>query len=405
MDLILQLFGRIERSSFVPSVPPLSELPSGVGVTLDRDGMLEAPVVGLLPAGVEEEFTLIVSLSSQRASNSFLFSIRDETDRLHFALQLLPGRVVVYTGDRASVYFAYEAQDGRRHSFAVAVRPCSVSFFAHCGKIHYSEETLTRVGTVSSGGRVTVGRMSSRAAQFEGVLCQLEIYPSAQVAAHYCDHVKKNCRLADTFRSPGHSDAMPVFPSVTLNPGSAVTSPGTISNGATVPPLRNSTGPTRASFTHGNTLSSSPGRTIETSPDTDSTPRTTTSSSPRETGHHEDQHVPQGGIADSMSLHRENMLIESLGNRMEPVENYDSGLYGYDYGFQDGEYFFDYESVDFMKGDPGLPVSLAVCNDTSTHIVTSQLTFNNSLIHVVQHQSKVYTHLLVRCFLPNLQTM
>lgn len=386
------------------SLPPsLFVLPPGVGVTLDRDATIEAPVAGVLPAGVEREFSLIVSLNSERATNAFLFSVRDGMDRLQFGLQLLPNRVVVYTGDKASVYFSYEAQDGRWHSFAVAVHPRSVSFFARCGELHYSEETLIRPRMAVSNGWVAIGRMNSRAAQFEGSLCQLEIYPSAQVAAHYCDYVKKNCRLADTFRSP--------FPSTSPSRTSSTTSP-TPSETHTQSPaksiLRNSVGkinPTTASFW--NTLKSSTTRTLGPSPSPsrsthspDLTPRTTMNTPPSEgrpyeENNTEDQRLlgrPRATRAtpNLISTHRKTQLSndnssqyphvsepqmklssatlyrqQGYNNQLERLEEYgedrtyDSGVYGYEYGFEDGDYFLDYDSFDGLKGDPGPPVSVS----------------------------------------------
>lgn len=146
----------------------------------------------------------MVSLSSWRANNAFLFSVRDGRDKLQFGIQLLPRKVVVYTGEKASVYFTYNVHDGWQHSFAVSVRPRSVSFHADCGAVQQREQTLTRAHVLGSGSRglLTLGRMKSKAAQFHGLICQLDIYPSAQAAAHYCHYLKKQCRLADTFRSP-----------------------------------------------------------------------------------------------------------------------------------------------------------------------------------------------------------
>lgn len=409
VDLVLQLGLSSRRdvthSSGLVSSPPhissLSILPSWVGVTLDRDAIIEAPAASILPAGMEKEFSLIVSLNSKRTTNAFLFSLRDGMDRLQFGLQLLPNRVVVYTGDKASVYFSYEAQDGQWHSFALAVQPRSVSFFAQCGGLHYSEETLTRPRMVLSNGRVAIGRMNSRAAQFEGSLCQLEIYPSAQVAAHYCDYVKKNCRLADTFRSQ--------FPSSSPSATSPMTSstPSKTQNPANST-LRNSIGkvnPTTASFW--NTLRSSTTRTVGPSPSPfrstrspDRTPRTTRSTPPSEgrpyeENNTEDQRLlgrPRATRAtpNLISHHRKNQLSNDNGsqhpplsepqmklnsatlyrqqgnnNQLERLEEYgeertyDSGVYGYDYGFEDGDYFLDYDGLDGLKGDPGPPVSVS----------------------------------------------
>ncbi|XP_016112126.1 collagen alpha-1(XXIV) chain [Sinocyclocheilus grahami] len=224
VDLIHQLglSGRRDiHSSGTPYLSSLASslsiLPPGFGVVLRQDSLIEAPSVDLIPAGVEEEFSIIVSLSSWRANNAFIFSVRDGRDRLQFGLQLRPGRVVVYTGEKASIYFKYDVQDGQWHSFSVGVRPRSVSFYARCGAVQYGEETLTRPQTLSSEGRLSVGRMDSRMVQFEGALCQLDIYPSAQAAVHYCDYVKKQCRLSDTFRSLSGSSESP-FPSVSPSP-------------------------------------------------------------------------------------------------------------------------------------------------------------------------------------------
>lgn len=182
--------------------PPSHPLP-GAGVVLDPDSHYEAPAGGLFPPEIGEEFSVVVSLSSWRANNAFLFSVRDGRDRLRFGVQLLPRRVVVYTAEKASVYFNYDWQVGHQYSFAVGVRPRSVSFYADCGAVHQREQILARPLTLGgSGGLLTLGRMNSKAAAFQGRVCQLDIYPSAQAAARYCNFLKKQCRLADTFRSP-----------------------------------------------------------------------------------------------------------------------------------------------------------------------------------------------------------
>lgn len=145
----------------------------------------------------------MVSLSSWRANNAFLFSVKDGRDRLRFGIQLLPRRVVVYTAEKASIYFNYNWQDGRQHPFAVGVRARSVSFYADCGAVQQREQTLGRAQTLGdSGGLFTLGRMNSKSAPFNGRVCQLDIYPSAQAAAQYCNYLKKQCRLADTYRLP-----------------------------------------------------------------------------------------------------------------------------------------------------------------------------------------------------------
>lgn len=56
---------------------------------------------------------------------------------------------------------------------------------------------------------------------------------------------------------------------------------------------------------------------------------------------------------------------QGYNNQLERLEEYgeeqtyDSGVYGYDYGFEDGDYFLDYDGFDGLKGDPGPPVSIS----------------------------------------------
>lgn len=143
----------------------------------------------------------MVSLSSWRANNAFVFSVKDGRDRLRFGIQLLPRRVVVYTAEKAPVYFTYNWQDGHQHPFAVGVCTHSVSFYANCGAVQQRKQIMGRSQTLwDSGGLFTLGRMNSKAAPFNGRMCQLDIYPSAQAAAHYCKYLKTQCRLADTYR-------------------------------------------------------------------------------------------------------------------------------------------------------------------------------------------------------------
>lgn len=186
------------------TVPSPFNLPvSGYGVLFDSNSLYEAPAASLFPPEIGEEFSVVVSLSSWRANNAFLFSVKDGRDRLRFGIQLLPRRVVVYTAEQASIYFTYNWQDGRQHPFAVGVRAHSVSFYADCGAVQQREQTLGRSHTLGdSGGLFTLGRMNSKAAAFHGRVCQLDVYPSAEAAAHYCNYLKTQCRLADTYRLP-----------------------------------------------------------------------------------------------------------------------------------------------------------------------------------------------------------
>lgn len=396
----------------------LSILPPGVGVILGRDALIEAPSLGLLPAGVEEEFSIIVSLSSWRANNAFLFSMRDGRDRLQFGLQLLPGKVVVYTGEKASVYFKYDVQDGQWHSFSVGVRPRSVSLYARCGGVQYSEETLTRSQTLGSEGRLSVGRMDSRAVQFEGALCQLDIYPSAQAAAHYCDYVKKQCRLSDTFRSlsgstESHSPSVspsPKFHRSSSEPHTQRFIPTLADHSTTATNSIPTALFDQLSTTSSPIFHTSTPRLIKTSPRPINkvqslafTPETTASNpdknldgenntenkpllqKPRATratpdlitiikqkeafrndgrSHQSNKELLQAKLkVNGTVLYREESSYNLVDQSEEQVQEgmhdaeYSEG-YGYDdYGFEEDEYFFDYDGFVGPKGEPGPPVS------------------------------------------------
>lgn len=201
--------GKLYVRTSSPSAPhttvpsSLNHPVSGYGVMLDSNTLYETSAKGLIPPEIGDEFSFVVSLSSWRANSAFLFSIKDSRDRLRFGVQLLPHRVVVHTADNAPVYFTYDWQDGGLRPFAVGVRAHSVSFYAECGAVQLRKQTLERAQTLrDSGGLFTLGRMNSNSVPFSGQVCQLDIYPSAQAAAHYCNYLKTQCRRADTYRLP-----------------------------------------------------------------------------------------------------------------------------------------------------------------------------------------------------------
>ncbi|KAK2835212.1 hypothetical protein Q5P01_015696 [Channa striata] len=151
------------------TVPSSLNLPvSGYGILLDSNTFYEAPAGSLFPPEVGEEFSVVVSLSSWRANNAFVFSVRDGRDRLRFGIQLLPRRVVIYTAEKASIYFTYNWQDGSQHSFAIGVHARSVSFYADCGAVLQREQTLGRSQTLGdSRSLFTLGRMNSKGSTFQ----------------------------------------------------------------------------------------------------------------------------------------------------------------------------------------------------------------------------------------------
>lgn len=398
---------------------PLNVPFPGHGVTLDTDSLYEAPAGSLFPPDIGEEFSVVVSLTSGRANNAFLFSVKDARDRLRFGIQLLPRRVVVFTAEKASIYFSYDWQDGRQHPFAVGVRAHSVSFYADCGAVQQREPTLGRSQTLgASGGLFTLGRMNSKAAPFSGRVCQLDIYPSAQAAAHYCNYLKKQCRLADTYRSPSShpgldfeasdrpSDLLTKSPSgvgATHQTPIKATVAASVSS-STVLVQQSSSHLVNQSFVQSTVSSLQPDSPDSVTPSGLaglSTADTTTqrmrllgvqseistegesSSGGMQTTHATglissagQSHVKEGlrntSIGSSGDAHqhpethlRANGTTLYRENYPETSDQHDlDGSYedlemgGYDYGFEDADYFYDYEEgLRGPKGEPGPPVS------------------------------------------------
>lgn len=429
----------------VPS--PLNPPVSGYGVLLDSNSLYEAPAGSLFPPEIGEEFSVVVSLSSWRANNAFLFSVKDGRDRLRFGIQLLPRRVVVYTAEKASIYFTYNWQDGRQHPFAVGVRARSVSFYADCGAVQQREQTLGRSQTLGdSGGLFTLGRMNSKAAPFNGRVCQLDIYPSAEAAAHYCNYLKTQCRQADTYRLPlqhpgldieandppsnpltkslvgiaaTHHTPIKATAALKMSQGSLVTQfstlspsvqphPGDQSHISTLDPLAHTTtsslqpdSPTLATLSGQAVLDFAYSTTITTtknvltkgvntdhsensteegsSSGTQQTPNPTpglitpvrqsrvkeglrnnsiTSSRDSQSGPQQTHQLLETHLrANGTTLYRDNQVDTSEQHDLDgSYDDVDMG--GYDYGYEEPDYFYDYEDgFRGPKGEPGSPVS------------------------------------------------
>lgn len=421
-DYLSEGRGSVVKFSTVLPVLAASEY----DVLLDSDSFYEAPAGTLFPPEIKEEFSFVISLSSWRANNAFLFSVRDGRDRLRFGIQLLPHRVVVYT-EKASVYFSYNWQEGRHYSFAIGVQAHSVSFYADCGTVQQQEQTLGRSQTLGgAGGFFTLGRMNSKAVPFNGRVCQLDFYPSAQAAAHYCNYLKKQCRLADTYRSGSPHSGLdtvvhdPPFHTsttafdgvaVTHNPHTSLEPPVTTGEAysSTLVPLDHSL-KTPSSPPHNATLTT-PSR-LDIKHPTQSTAIVTTlrmlskrTKSPgsadltensTEKQHTFDNRQTPYTTPVTFAMFNKNSLKDSLRNKsttniqktqhsqthlvpdMQPKANgttlyrqshvdnseqhYPYGSYddmdmgGYDYGYEEGEFLYDYDDAFHgAKGEPGPP--------------------------------------------------
>ncbi|XP_010121433.1 PREDICTED: collagen alpha-1(XXIV) chain-like, partial [Chlamydotis macqueenii] len=221
----LGLVKDVQQPSETTAPSTSSLLPQGVrltvaGVVLTSDALIESPITQVIPSKLGHPFTILVGLYSYRVNNAFLFSIRNKS-RLQFGVQLLPRKVVVYTGGKQSIYFDYSVHNEQWHSFAIDIRDKTVSLFAECGKKYYSKEILSEVETFDLDGLFTLGRMNSHSVGFEGVICQLDIIPSAEASANYCKYVKQQCRQAETYRSlrgaPRESDGLDVFSKIIID--------------------------------------------------------------------------------------------------------------------------------------------------------------------------------------------
>ncbi|KAF5923594.1 hypothetical protein HPG69_010989 [Diceros bicornis minor] len=188
----------VRHSSSVTAVPSSSTpLPQGVhltesGVMLTNDAYIESPLMKILPINLEQPFTILIGLQSHRVNNAFLFSIRNK-NRLQLGVQLLPKKLVVYLGGKQSVVFNYSVHDEQWHSFAITIRNQVVSMFVECGKKYFSRETLSEVQNFDSNSVFTLGSTNNNAVHFEGIVCQLDIIPSAEASANYCRYVKQQC--------------------------------------------------------------------------------------------------------------------------------------------------------------------------------------------------------------------
>nr|XP_021522081.1 collagen alpha-1(XXIV) chain isoform X4 [Aotus nancymaae] len=196
----------VRHSSSVTAVPSSSTpLPQGVrltqlGVILKNDAHIESSLMKILPVNLGQPFTILTGLQSHRVNNAFLFSIRNK-NRLQLGVQLLPKKLVVHMGGKQPVVFNYSVHDEQWHSFAVTVRNQLVSMFVECGKKYFSTETISEVQSFDSNSVFTLGSMNNNSVHFEGIVCQLDIIPSAEASADYCRYMKQQCRQADKHQS------------------------------------------------------------------------------------------------------------------------------------------------------------------------------------------------------------
>ncbi|NXB12203.1 CORA1 protein, partial [Cnemophilus loriae] len=191
---------------------PQGVIPFKSGVIFTQRARVEAPLSTLLPAGSSSDLLLVLSLCSHRINNAFLFAVRSKKKKLQLGVQFVPGKIIVYVGHKRSVYFDYNVHDGQWHNMAINIRGQTVTLFTSCGKrrvhadLHFKKDEA-----LDPHGSFLFGKISQHSVQFEGAICQFDIYPSAKAAHHYCKYLKKQCRQADTYR-PNLPPLIPLLP-------------------------------------------------------------------------------------------------------------------------------------------------------------------------------------------------
>ncbi|NWI25918.1 CORA1 protein, partial [Sula dactylatra] len=191
---------------------PQGVIPFKSGVIFTQRARVEAPVSTILPAGSSTDLLLVLSLCSHRINNAFLFAVKSKKKKLQLGVQFVPGKIIVYVGHKRSVYFDYNVHDGQWHNMAINIRGQTVTLFTSCGKhrvhadLHFKKDEA-----LDPHGSFLFGKMNQHSVQFEGAICQFDIYPSAKAAHHYCKYLKKQCRQADTYR-PNLPPLIPLLP-------------------------------------------------------------------------------------------------------------------------------------------------------------------------------------------------
>uniref|UniRef100_A0A8C5PIL2 Laminin G domain-containing protein n=1 Tax=Leptobrachium leishanense TaxID=445787 RepID=A0A8C5PIL2_9ANUR len=191
---------------------PHGVIPFKSGVILTQRARVEAPVHSVIPTSLGTDLTLVLSLCSHRINNAFLFAVKSKKKKLELGLQFIPGKIIVYVGHKQSVYFDYNVHDGQWHNMAVDIQGQKVTLYTSCGKQRvHAILHVKKDDALDSDGVFTLGKMNQHAIQFEGAICQFDIYPPAKAAHNYCKYLKKQCRQADTYR-PNLPPLIPLIP-------------------------------------------------------------------------------------------------------------------------------------------------------------------------------------------------
>lgn len=194
---------------------PLGVAPFSLGVVLTQQARIEVPFSSVIPLPVSADLTIVLSVCSLRVNSAFLFTVKSRRKKLQLGVQFLPGKLVVYVGRKRSVYFDYDVHDGLWHNFALDIRSKTVTLLTSCGKEKARADLRRKKSkALDPAGSFLLGRLNPRAVQFEGALCQFDIYLSAKAADNYCKYLRRQCRQLDAVRP----ELLPFSPGLSKDP-------------------------------------------------------------------------------------------------------------------------------------------------------------------------------------------
>lgn len=209
---VLQRLGLVGKRPPGTRSTPQGVIPFKSGVILTQWARIDIPVSSVVPPSLGSAFTIILSVCSHRINNAFLFTVVTKRKRLQLGVQFIPGKILVYLGQKNTVNFDYDVHNGQWHNLALDIQAQRVTLYTSCGKtsmhadLHFKNEE-----TLDPEGSFRLGKMSQNSVQFEGAICQFDIHPSAKAAHNYCKYIKKQCREADTYR-PNLPPLLPLLP-------------------------------------------------------------------------------------------------------------------------------------------------------------------------------------------------
>ncbi|KAL4646507.1 collagen alpha-1(XXVII) chain B-like [Arapaima gigas] len=200
---VLQRLGLAARRSPAASAG-LRVLPQGViplksGVFLTQQVQIRVPVGSIIPMTFGTSLCLVLSLCSYRLNNAYFFSVVSKDKKLLLGIQFVTGKIIVHLGEQKSVYLDYNIHNSKWDNLAIEIQEHKVILHTSCGKKRvYADLHFTKEASLDPEGSFFLGKMNPNSIQFEGALCQFDIYHSSKAAHNYCKYIRKECMEAET---------------------------------------------------------------------------------------------------------------------------------------------------------------------------------------------------------------